>query len=84
MKKVLSLVLCLVMLLAIGSLAACSPEEETYEIAVVTDVGQLMDKGFNPEKAATMADAITARLNGQELTRQHVTGAVNAKITASA
>ena len=29
-----------------------------------------MDKGFNPEKAATMADAITARLNGQELTRQ--------------
>ena len=31
---------------------------------------RLMDKGFNPEKAATMADAITARLNGQELTRQ--------------
>ena len=28
-----------------------------------------MAKGFNPEKAAKMADAITARLNGQELTR---------------
>lgn len=49
MKKVLSLVMCLVMLLSIVSLAACSSkeEEETYEIAVVTDVGQLMDKGFN-------------------------------------
>lgn len=47
MKKVFSLVLCLVMVLSIASLAACSPEEETYEIAVVTDVGQLMDKGFN-------------------------------------
>ena len=47
MKKVLSLVMCLVMLLSIATLAACSPEEETYEIAVVTDVGQLMDKGFN-------------------------------------
>lgn len=47
MKKVFSLVLCLVMVLSIASLAACSPKEETYEIAVVTDVGQLMDKGFN-------------------------------------
>lgn len=28
-----------------------------------------MDKGFNPEKSEKMADAITARLNGQELTR---------------
>ncbi len=31
---------------------------------------RLMAKGFNPEKSAKMADAITARLNGQELTRQ--------------
>jgi len=51
MKKVLSLVLCLAMLLTMMSLVACSDGEgggeNTYEIAVVTDVGQLMDKGFN-------------------------------------
>lgn len=29
---------------------------------------RLMAKGFNPEKSAKMADAIAARLNGQELT----------------
>lgn len=43
MKKIVSLVLCLVMLSA--CLVACG--KDTYEIAVVTDVGQLMDKGFN-------------------------------------
>lgn len=47
MKKVLSLVLCLLMMLSVVSLVACTIESETYEIAVVTDVGQLMDKGFN-------------------------------------
>lgn len=46
MKKALSLILCIVMALSAFALAACS-ENETYEIAVVTDVGQLMDKGFN-------------------------------------
>ncbi|MBR5121666.1 MAG: BMP family ABC transporter substrate-binding protein [Oscillospiraceae bacterium] len=46
MKKVLSLVLCLAMLLSVMSFVACGGES-TYEIAVVTDVGQLMDKGFN-------------------------------------
>ncbi len=45
MKKALSLVLCIVMILSMVSLVACS--NSTYEIAVVTDVGQLMDKGFN-------------------------------------
>ena len=45
MKKVLSLVLCLVIALSALSLVACG--NDTYEIAVVTDVGQLMDKGFN-------------------------------------
>ncbi len=45
MKKALSLVLCIIMLLSMVSLVACSGS--TYEIAVVTDVGQLMDKGFN-------------------------------------
>jgi len=45
MKKVLSLVLCIVMILSMVSLVACSGS--SYEIAVVTDVGQLMDKGFN-------------------------------------
>ena len=47
MKKTLSLVLCIVMLLATASLFACAGGTDTYEIAVVTDVGQLMDKGFN-------------------------------------
>ncbi|MBQ6020434.1 MAG: BMP family ABC transporter substrate-binding protein [Clostridia bacterium] len=60
MKKVLALMLALVMVLCIG-LAACdkkptdegatdapeAPATSTAEIAVVTDVGQLMDKGFN-------------------------------------
>ena len=46
MKKVLGLVLCLVMMLSVMSLVACDTSS-TYEIAVVTDVGQLMDKGFN-------------------------------------
>lgn len=45
MKKVLSLVLFIVLALTAISFVACTPE--TYEIAVVTDVGQLMDKGFN-------------------------------------
>ena len=51
MKKVLSLILCLVMMLSAISLVACTGGDQggsnTYEIAVVTDVGQLMDKGFN-------------------------------------
>lgn len=48
MKKTLSLILCIA--IAIGSLmllASCGGEKKTPEIAVVTDVGQLMDKGFN-------------------------------------
>ena len=46
MKKVLSLVLCAIMMLSTLALVACGGND-TYEIAVVTDVGQLMDKGFN-------------------------------------
>ncbi|MCQ2427591.1 MAG: BMP family ABC transporter substrate-binding protein [Clostridia bacterium] len=45
MKKTLSLVLAAIMLLGCLSAVACS--KATYEIAIVTDVGQLMDKGFN-------------------------------------
>ena len=52
MKKILSLILCLAMILTASViLASCGKEEGsgdgTYEIAIVTDVGQLMDKGFN-------------------------------------
>lgn len=46
MKKILSIVICLAMLLSVVAVfAACGKTE--YEIALVTDVGQLMDKGFN-------------------------------------
>ena len=47
MKKVLGLVLCVAMVLSTVALVACGGGNDTYEIAVVTDVGQLMDKGFN-------------------------------------
>lgn len=49
MKKVLSLVLCLAMVIsACGLFAACgNPAKKTYEIAIVTDVGSLQDGGFN-------------------------------------
>lgn len=46
MKKVLSLVLFLAIVLSTMALVACGGSS-TYEVAVVTDVGQLMDKGFN-------------------------------------
>ena len=46
MKKTLSLVLSIVMLLSVMALAACGGSK-TYEIAVVTDVGQLMDRASN-------------------------------------
>ncbi len=45
MKKIFSIVLCLVMLASLLTLASCGKKE--YKIAVVTDVGTLMDKGFN-------------------------------------
>ena len=46
MKKTLSNILSLVLLLGVvGIFASC--QKATYEIAIVTDVGQLMDKGFN-------------------------------------
>ena len=46
MKKLFSLILCLV--LAFGTMATLTTcKEVTYEIAVVTDVGSLEDKGFN-------------------------------------
>ena len=45
MKKILSLILAVAMLLGVAMiLGSCGA---TYEIAVVTDVGQLKDKGFN-------------------------------------
>ena len=69
MKKILSIVICLAMLLSVVAVfASCGktenektteneetkgtdtptdPAKSGYEIALVTDVGQLMDKGFN-------------------------------------
>lgn len=48
MKKILVAVLCLVLVAScIGIFAACNKKASGYEIAVVTDVGQLMDGGFN-------------------------------------
>ncbi|MBQ3934675.1 MAG: BMP family ABC transporter substrate-binding protein [Clostridia bacterium] len=46
MKRILGIVLTAVMLLGIvAAFASCAGS--TYEIALVTDIGQLMDKGFN-------------------------------------
>ncbi len=46
MKRLLSIILCLCLLLgAVSVLSGCA--KKTYKIAIVTDVGQLMDKGFN-------------------------------------
>ena len=48
MRKILSIVLCIAVVIgALSLLASCGEEKKTPEIAVVTDVGQLMDKGFN-------------------------------------
>lgn len=48
MKKILSILLAIVMIFGVLALTACGQEEEEgYEIAVVTDVGQLNDGGFN-------------------------------------
>lgn len=44
MKKLLSLVLALCMMLCMASVAAA---EETYELALVTDIGTIDDKSFN-------------------------------------
>ena len=64
-KKVLSVLLCVALLVsAVAVLAACGDKGETNDgtakIAVVTDVGQLMDKGFNQgtyEGAVAYAEA---------------------------
>ena len=46
MKKTLCIVVCLAMLFTMTAIfASCG--KSTYEIALVTDIGQLMDKGFN-------------------------------------
>ena len=44
MKKIVALLLVLVV---VFSFAACGAKEETYEIALVTDVGNIDDKSFN-------------------------------------
>lgn len=46
MKKIISVFLCIAML-ATCCVALASCGKKTFEIAVVTDVGQLMDGGFN-------------------------------------
>lgn len=46
MKKIISVLLCIAML-ATCCIAFASCGKKTFEIAVVTDVGQLMDGGFN-------------------------------------
>ena len=48
MKRTLSIIVCIALVIsAVAVLASCGNEKKTPEIAVVTDVGQLMDKGFN-------------------------------------
>ncbi|MBH1941406.1 BMP family ABC transporter substrate-binding protein [Mobilitalea sibirica] len=45
MKKLLSLLL--VLALAVSMLAGCAGKDETYEIALITDKGNIDDKSFN-------------------------------------
>lgn len=48
MKKTVAFILCMALVIAcVACFAACNDTAKTYEIAVVTDVGQLMDGGFN-------------------------------------
>lgn len=48
MKKLLSMVLCFAVAVSCAAVfTGCKKEAKTYEIAVVTDVGQLKDGGFN-------------------------------------
>lgn len=47
-RKIFVIALCLAIVATCAfAFVACNDNEETYEIAVVTDVGQLMDGGFN-------------------------------------
>lgn len=66
MKKAVSLLVCLLLVLSFFGCGTDNTDDggqqqsDTYEIAVVTDVGQLMDKGFNQgtyEGAKNYADA---------------------------
>lgn len=48
MKRLVSILLCAALIFGALSLVGCgAATPKTYKIAVVTDVGQLMDKGFN-------------------------------------
>ena len=48
MKKVVAFILCMALVITcVACFAACNDTAKTFEIAVVTDVGQLMDGGFN-------------------------------------
>lgn len=48
MKKLVAFILCMALVITcVACFAACNDTAKTYEIAVVTDVGQLMDGGFN-------------------------------------
>ena len=71
MRKLLAAVLCLAMVAScIGIFAACNKTASGYEIAVVTDVGQLMDGGFNQgtyegAKAYAEANGKTSAISAQ-------------------
>ena len=48
MKKVVAFILCMALVITcVACFAACNDTAKTFEIAVVTDVGQLKDKSFN-------------------------------------
>ncbi len=95
MKKALALVLMLAVVLTatLVCFVACNFEADTYEIAVVTDVGQLMDKGFNQgtwegAKAYAEANGKTVKYyqpaNGNNATNADRVAAMNAAITNGA
>lgn len=92
MKKLVTIIVAFVMVVScIACLAAC--QKKTYEIAVVTDVGQLMDGGFNQgtyEGAKAYAEANNKTYqyyqpaNGSDATDNDRIEAMNKAITNGA
>lgn len=83
MKKLVAFILCMALVITcVACFAACNDTAKTYEIAVVTDVGQLMDGGFNQgtyegAKAYAEANKLTYKYYQPETDRKQPTTIVS-------